>query len=137
MNKCKICGQDCGIYDICRECQKDIQNGKVKLCPNCNKYYITQKGHQCYRQNASENKYTSYGDYEYQDCDNSYEEYARQKYGEYTQQNCDEYEPPEHEKSTFRKAAEGTAGAGCGCVLAIIIAVALLIGIIYGLIQTF
>ena len=47
MNHCKICGQPSGIYQICRECQKDIAEGKVSMCPYCGNYYITSVGCSC------------------------------------------------------------------------------------------
>lgn len=99
MNKCKVCGQECGIYEICRECQKDIEHGKVKMCPSCKKYYITEKGHTC--QNHTQQKNESNSNY----TENEYEDNGKE------------------EKSTFRKAAEGTAGVGCGCAVAAALAI--------------
>ena len=43
MNRCKICGDPCGIYDICRKCQKDIEEGKIVVCPFCGKYHLADK----------------------------------------------------------------------------------------------
>ena len=41
MKNCHICGQPSGIYDICRECQKDLNENKVSKCAICGSYYIT------------------------------------------------------------------------------------------------
>ena len=45
MNRCQICGEPCGIYEICRQCAQDIHDGKVLRCNQCNKYYL--KGTLC------------------------------------------------------------------------------------------
>lgn len=109
MNRCKICGQPCGIYEICRECQKDIEDGKVSFCNRCQKYYFSNKPHKCFNNYERENYYND----EYEDFDNP----------NYENQNHNS-----KEKSTFRKAAEGTAGVGCG--VGIILAAVVVLGII-------
>lgn len=52
MNRCKICGEPCGIYEICRACQKDINEGKIQKCSRCGNYYFTGKKCSCLTPNT-------------------------------------------------------------------------------------
>ena len=99
MNRCQICGDPSGIYQICKSCQKDIEDGKVKICKYCGKFYIANQNHRC-GQNDQQNFYNSNQQF--------------QKTPNYNQ-------PLRNEKSTFRKAAEGTVGVGCGVTIFITI----------------
>ena len=54
MNNCKICGQPSGIYEICKKCQKDVENGKIYKCNNCNNYHFAYES--CSNQNKNTKK---------------------------------------------------------------------------------
>lgn len=99
MNRCKICGQPCGIYEICRECQKDIAEGKVSMCTLCGKYYFTAVGCKC----------------------NSHkeEQYQTQKKENTTTQ--------EREPTPFKDGVNKGFGTGCGCFVAIGIVILILV----------
>ena len=110
MNNCKICGQPSGIYDICRECQKDIKDGKVNLCNECGSYFITANGFNCKIKKDT----------------------SKETPKEQTQEHNINIEVNTSEEkdgcmSWFGKGFSG----GCGCLIAIIlgIAIILLIGI--------
>ena len=101
MNHCKICGQPCGIYEICRECQQDITNGKVSMCTRCGKYYFTAVG--C-------------------NCSSQKQEYRHSEEKERVNINI------EDDNSTpFKDGVSKGFGTGCGCFIAIGIVVLIII----------
>ena len=106
MNRCKICGQPCGIYDICRECQKDIEDGKVKQCQECGKYYIAEK--QCSCKTTISNKETA--------------ENNEQKINIEIENNT--------EQKSFRDSVKDGFGFGCGCLGISIIVMAIILYIV-------
>ena len=101
MNRCKICGQPCGIYEICRECQKDIAEGKVTICPNCNQYYISAIGCSC----AKESQTTSNEE--------------RKEPEIQTQETNISINTDSNQKSSFEDGCGKSMGCGCG-ILALI-----------------
>lgn len=108
MNRCKICGQPCGIYDICRECQQDIKEGRVLQCNNCGNYYLP--GRQCSCQN----------DFDFHK-ENS-EDNREQKINIEIDNNTKE--------KTFGDSIKDGFGLGCGCLSFVAISVAVIIAII-------
>ena len=105
MNNCKVCGQPCGIYEICRECEKDVQNKKVIKCNKCGEYYFSEQQCSC----NAEKEYSSYFDYEYDRSNETSQNHTKKNQG------------------GFKKAFEGTFGAGCGCFTFIFVLVIILI----------
>ena len=104
MNRCKICGEPCGIYEICRQCQKDIEDGKVIICPFCGKYHLADKKCTCQDETKTQN----------------------------TNQNQENINIniESEDDSAFSKGFGGTMGVGCGClaIIAIVILVIVLSG---------
>ena len=47
MKHCDICGKTSGIYDLCGACQEQKNQGHIKYCGHCNKYYYSQNKCQC------------------------------------------------------------------------------------------
>ena len=106
MNRCIICGEPCGIYDICRQCQKDIQDGKVIQCQFCGKYHLAGKKCSCQEEPKTENIHQQ------------------------QEQININVEDQTEEPSTFSKTFGGTMGIGCGCF--VVIGIILFIIIISG-----
>ena len=106
MNYCKICGQRCGIYEICDKCQNKVDRREIKKCHLCGEYYFANKECNCLSKEAEEDTPKPI---------EKIETYEIKK--EQTEEGC------------FKKAFGGTFGAGCGCVtfIAVIIIIALLI----------
>ena len=117
MNYCKICGQPSGIYEICRDCQKDIENGRVKYCDKCNTYYLNGQKCLC----------TSKDDI---DSDEEKSSYKNEKSNEEPQINHNEninVEVDNSQSGGFASSFEKGCGGGCGVIFGIIIGIALLI----------
>ncbi|MBR2388087.1 MAG: hypothetical protein IKB02_04895 [Clostridia bacterium] len=108
MNICKICGQPCGIYDICRECQKDLESSKISICNLCGSYYINEKGCNC---NKSDKTNTS-----------KKEEDNTKKQEQNINVEVNTTEDNEGCMSWFGKGF----GGGCGCLVAIILGLIIL-----------
>lgn len=117
MNRCKICGQPCGIYEICRECQKDIAEGKVSICQNCNQYYISAIGCDCTKQSQT------ITNEENNDSDNAKEKQQPQETNININTESEESHPF---KEGFGKSM------GCGCGILTLIGIVALILIISG-----
>lgn len=118
-NRCKICGQPCGIYDICRECKKDIEDGKVKQCPKCLNYYLAGTICKCTSNNT-------YNTYQQKDFNNNH-------YDDNTSNNSNTHNTyntynttSENQESSFNKGFKATMGGGCGCVTFIILGIVVL-----------
>lgn len=47
--KCQVCGVDCGEYTLCPLCFEELQNGNLKKCNNCGKWYRIGEVCQCFR----------------------------------------------------------------------------------------
>lgn len=109
MNICKICGQPCGIYEICRDCQQDVNDGKIKQCPSCKEYYFSNNPHQCKPNQARVE--------------------TIQQNNENTSSSQDEqkYEEDSNHTGTFGKAFGVVTGTGCGCAALIVGGLILLI----------
>lgn len=63
--KCQICGEPCGdTYQLCMICNSLKNNGQIKKCDACNKYYLVTRGCSCmsgpieYNNNYRENMKT-------------------------------------------------------------------------------
>lgn len=120
MNNCKICGQPCGIYEICRECQKEVNEGKIQICNRCGNYYFAGLKCPCYL-NSEEDQKNEYKQEETKEninFDNSY-------------QNREE-----KEKTPFKDGVSKGFGTGCGCFLFIAAGIAILAIIIVSIINS-
>lgn len=53
-NKCDICSQPSGEYELCPECFERLQNGELNRCHNCGKWYIKGTTCNCVKANHKE-----------------------------------------------------------------------------------
>ena len=104
MNRCQICGEPCGIYEICRQCAQDIQDGKVLRCNHCNKYYLKESICSCMKEKSEETR----------------EEPQSTK----IENNINISE--KDDEGAFSKGVKGSLGTGCGCLIIIIIVVVII-----------
>ena len=54
-DKCDICNQPSGKYELCPECFERLQNGELNRCHNCRKWYIKGTICNCIKTNHKEN----------------------------------------------------------------------------------
>ena len=41
--KCKVCGAECGNYQLCFKCNKLKESGKIIKCQKCGQYHFADK----------------------------------------------------------------------------------------------
>lgn len=127
MNICKICGQPCGIYEICRECQKDLIDEKVSLCHECGNYYFTdQSCPHCKNQQDNQNKTNEHSNTTIDNPSTQVQENDI-KYTDQQSPSTVNIKIENEDKSTPFKDGVGKGfGTGCGCLLSILAALTIL-----------